>query len=67
LKERASSRFYELTSAAFMATSERCSRSNGENFAIVIVKRNDAAVKAEIDRLTAELKALPEKWSFVER
>ena len=30
-------------------------------------KKNDAALKAEIDRLTAELEALPEKWKFVER
>ena len=29
-------------------------------------KKNDAA-EAEMDRLTAELKTLPERWSFVER
>ena len=30
-------------------------------------KTNDAAVKAEIDRLTAEFAALPERWKFVSR
>ena len=30
-------------------------------------KTNDAALKAEVDRLTAELKTLPERWEFVER
>jgi hypothetical protein len=30
-------------------------------------KKNDAALKGEIDRLTAALEALPEKWKFVER
>lgn len=30
-------------------------------------KTHDVAIKAEIDRLTTELAALPERWSFVER
>jgi hypothetical protein len=30
-------------------------------------KTNDAAVKAELDRLTAELETLPERWNFVLR
>jgi len=30
-------------------------------------KTKDAAVKAELDRLTAELEKLPERWTFVDR
>jgi len=30
-------------------------------------KTKDATLKAEIDRLTAELVALPERWKFVGR
>ena len=30
-------------------------------------KTKDTAVKAEIDRLTAELERLPERWTFVAR
>ena len=30
-------------------------------------KTKDAAVKGELDRLTAELAGLPERWEFVER
>jgi len=30
-------------------------------------KTNDATIKAELDRLTAELSALPNTWRFVER
>ena len=30
-------------------------------------KTKDAAVKAELDRLTAELEKLPERWEFIAR
>jgi len=30
-------------------------------------KTNDSAVKAEIERLTAELEKLPERWDFYVR
>jgi len=64
---KASNRFCGFISQVSIRARDNCSPLKIGKLAYRYKKTNDAVLKAELDRLTAELERLPERWKFVAR